>query len=356
MKSFKHLAFRPENSCGRKYNEDGSDEPALLGKNDPFWNDYHKIVHSKSFRRLSDKTQVFPISANPLVRNRLIHSIEVSSLSEIMAEMLELNSSLSSAIGIGHDLGHSPFGHLGERIIERLSGQKFRHELFGVILAEKIERSGLGLNLSWETLKGITKHSRGPNGLTIDQNLPLEFNVVMLADKIAYLFSDINDCLRTGFLKEKNLPDYYRKLGENQRQRVSNCLKAIQKESLEYGTIRFQETSEAILFEKMRKWMYENVYFVLNNQIERRKMEISMEKTWTKIIKFCEPRPELSPVFIIAIMTDSEIIQVASDKEKLDKYNLGFSEIIPYCQKHSYQEEDILEQLDIRKFIYQEKN
>lgn len=356
MKSLKHLAFRSEDSFGRKYQENQSDDPAFFKKNNPFGTDYHKIINSKSFRRLADKTQVFPIASNPLVRNRLIHSIEVSSISEIMAEMLELNSSLSSAIGIGHDLGHFAFGHLGERTIEKLSGQKFRHELFGVILAEKIERSGLGLNLSWETLKGITKHSRGPNGLSIDENLPLEFGVVMLADKIAYLFSDINDCLRTGFLVEKKLPEYYLKLGENQRQRVVTCLKAIQRESLEYGKIRFQETPEAILFEKMRKWMYENVYFILDDQTDKGKMEIALQKTWDKVTKFCEKKPELSPVFITAIMTDSEVFQIASEKKELDKYNLGFSEIIPYCQKSPYQEEDVLIELDTRKFIYQERN
>lgn len=354
MKSLKHLAFRSEDSFGRKYQENQSDDPAFFKKNNPFGTDYHKIINSKSFRRLADKTQVFPIASNPLVRNRLIHSIEVSSISEIMAEMLELNSSLSSAIGIGHDLGHFAFGHLGERTIEKLSGQKFRHELFGVILAEKIERSGLGLNLSWETLKGITKHSRGPNGLSIDENLPLEFGVVMLADKIAYLFSDINDCLRTGFLVEKKLPEYYLKLGENQRQRVATCLKAIQRESLEYGKIRFQETPEAILFEKMRKWMYENVYFILDDQTDRGKMEIALQKTWAKVTEFCEKKPELSPVFITAIMTDSEVFQIASGKKEIDKYNLGFSEIIPYCQKSPYQEEDVLIELDTRKFIYQD--
>jgi dGTPase len=356
MKSLKHLAFRSENSFGRKYYEDQLDDPVFFKKNNPFKIDYHKIINSKSFRRLADKTQVFPIASNPLVRNRLIHSLEVSSISEIMAEMLELNSSLSSAIGIGHDLGHFAFGHLGERTIEKLSGQKFRHELFGVILAERIERSGLGLNLSWETLKGITKHSRGSNGLSIDEGLPLEFGVVMLADKIAYLFSDINDCLRTGFLIEKKLPKYYLKLGKNQRQRIITCLKAIQQESLECGKIKFQETPEAILFEKMRKWMYENVYFILDDQTNKGKMEIALQKTWIKVVKFCEKKPELSPVFITAIMTDNEVFQVASEKKELDKYNLGFSEIIPYCKKHPYQENDILVELDKRKLIYQEKN
>ena len=356
MKSLKELAFRSEDSFGRKHQENEQDDPVFFKKDDIYKIDYHKIINSKSFRRLADKTQVFSISSNPLVRNRLIHSLEVSSIAEIMAEMLELNSSLSSAIGIGHDLGHFAFGHLGERLIEKLSGYKFRHELFGVVLADRIERSGLGLNLNWEVLKGITRHSRGPNGLSIDENMPLEFGVVMLSDKIAYLFSDINDCLRTGFLEEKDLPEYFKKLGENQRQRISSCLKAVQKESLECGKIKFQETPEAILFEKMRKWMYENVYFILDDQTNKGKMEIALQKTCIKVVKFCEKKPELSPVFITAIMTDNEVFQVASEKKELDKYNLGFSEIIPYCKKHPYQENDILVELDKRKLIYQEKN
>ncbi len=349
MKSLKELAFRSEDSFGRKHQENEQDDPVFFKKDDIYKIDYHKIINSKSFRRLADKTQVFSISSNPLVRNRLIHSLEVSSIAEIMAEMLELNSSLSSAIGIGHDLGHFAFGHLGERLIEKLSGYKFRHELFGVVLADRIERSGLGLNLNWEVLKGITRHSRGPNGLSIDENMPLEFGVVMLSDKIAYLFSDINDCLRTGFLEEKDLPEYFKKLGENQRQRISSCLKAVQKESLECGKIKFQDSLEAVSFEKTRQWMYENVYFPLNSEPEREKAETALQKTWNKVLKFCENHPQLNPVFITAVMTDSEVLLVSADDKNIEEYTLGFSEIISYCQRHPYQEEDIVRELEIRK-------
>lgn len=316
MKNLKHLSFEPENS---------------------FRTDYHNIICSKSFRRLLNKTQVFSVSTNPLISNRMTHSIECYLLAEIIVKMLGLNHYLSSTIGIGHDIGHAPFGHLGERMITKLSGQKFRHEIFGVILLEDIENFGLGLNLSREILKGINNHSRGSDNLTIDQNLPLEFSVVVLADKISYLFSDIEDCLKVGFLNKRNLPSYYFKLGENKKQRIYNCLKAIQKESLECGMIKFQDTPEAILFEKMKKWMYENVYFIIDEQLQRKEMEIAMEKAWGKITKFCEQKPELSPVFITAIMTDMEIFQLASNKKEINELNCF--ENISYCKKQPYQKQ-----------------
>lgn len=351
MTEIEKKAFKSEDSQGRRFAENGSgEELSLFPKNDPYWIDYHKIINSKSFRRLSDKTQVFPLSDNPLVRNRLIHSLEVSSLSGMMAEMLGLNSNLAMAIGIGHDIGHCPFGHLGERLISEISGQKFRHELFGVVLAERIERHGNGLNLSLETLKGITKHSRGPNGIHIDESLPLEFGVVMLADKIAYLFSDINDCLQTGYLKEENLPNYYKILGENRKQRNANCLKAIKEESIKASILKFENSDEAHYFEEMRKWMYENVYFIMDNEVERCKMKIAMKKVWEKAVNFCKTNSDINPSFLLAVMTDSEIIKVAADKKEINEYNLGFSEIIPYCKNIGYQEEDIILQLDKQHF------
>ena len=111
---------------------------------------------------------------------------------------------------------------------------------------------------------------------------------------ISYLFSDIEDCLKVGFLNKRNLPSYYFKLGENKKQRIYNCLKAIQKESLECGMIKFQDTPEAILFEKMKKWMYENVYFIIDEQLQRKKWKL-LWKRLGKITKFCEQNQNSVP-------------------------------------------------------------
>jgi dGTPase len=194
--------FVSSQSLGRRYSlEELDDDHLYLGAFNPYFIDREKIRLSKSLRRLEDKTQVFiDHRSNPHIRNRRSHTDEVVSIAVYIAQILGLNVYLVEAIALGHDIGHSPYGHLGERIIGELSGRDFRHYIMSVVIAQFIERNGKGLNLSWEVLEGIANHSRGAGGLKINPDLPLEYAVVMLADKVAYTFSDLNDALRCGYL------------------------------------------------------------------------------------------------------------------------------------------------------------
>jgi len=221
MEKFKdglaHKAFRSETSRGR-LNSAKDDDYMYYGVLDPFEMDVQKILESKAIRRLKDKTQVFCFPENPHVRTRLSHTFQVVSVSTLIARILGLNVHLCQAIAWGHDIGHTPYGHMGEEFIARMTGKDFRHEIFGMVIAQRIERMGKGLNLSFETLEGMGNHSRGDGSLTINPNLPLEYTAVMYADKIVYTFSDIKDGLRNGYLQENHLPPHLDKLGGQPRE------------------------------------------------------------------------------------------------------------------------------------------
>lgn len=319
---------------------------ALINEIDPFALDVQKIINSKSFRRLNGKTQVFAFPENVLIRNRLIHTLEVKSIAETIATILGLNVSLVGAIAAGHDLGHTPFGHLGERFIQKNYDESFRHEIFGLTVAEKIERKGLGLNLLFETLEGITYHSRGTGEANITNNIPMEYNVVMLADKIAYLFSDINDTSRLKRFTKK-IPKELYFLGENQRERVDNCITSLCLESAQEGSLSFKKSTQSQAFKSLRYWMIKNFYLVMDEEKERVLL-------WDKVLKtamFLENILGISkkqiPV-ILASMTDQEVNILASidyqstidDIKKIER--MGFHEIIPYCPKTLFTKEKIL--------------
>ncbi|HOZ53386.1 MAG TPA: HD domain-containing protein [bacterium] len=318
---------------------------ALMDEINPFALDIQKIINSKSFRRLNGKTQVFASPENVLIRNRLIHTLEVKSIAETIATILGLNASLVGAIAAGHDLGHTPFGHLGERFIQKNYDESFHHQIFGLTVAEKIERKGLGLNLSFETLEGITYHSKGIGETNIITNIPMEYNVVMLADKIAYLFSDINDARRLGRLKKIPKELYF--LGDNQREQVDNCITSLCLESAQEEFLSFEKSIQSQAFKFLRDWMMKNFYTTMDEEKERGIL-------WNKLlssVKFLKeildiPRWQI-PV-VLATMTDQEVNLVASINheatiEEIKKINkLGFYETIPYCPKTLFTKEQIL--------------
>jgi dGTPase len=332
LKSLKGLAFQASNSKGRSFPEEK--EMNILGLiNDPFWVDEQKILSSKSFRRLGGKTQVFPLNSNALCRNRLTHSLEVKSIAEIISEILGLNTNLVKAIALAHDVGHTPFGHLGEEFLSSLSKEGFRHESFGPFLLEKIERKGLGLNLSLETLEGIRHHSNKGRRITIKNSIPLEYTVVMLADKLAYTFSDVNDCLRTKRLEISDLPKNLFLLGKNQREWLNSCIKALCLESSEKKKISFSDSKEAKILRSLRRWMFKNVYKEearKENTEHLERVHIFLEKTLF---------PCYDPVKILALMTDQEALLISSisknatiaDMKKIEL--CGFWESVEYCKK-----------------------
>lgn len=218
-----------------------------------FQRDRDRIIHSKSFRRLKHKTQVFLAPAGDHYRTRLTHTLEVSQIARTIARALWLNEDLTEAIALGHDLGHTPFGHAGERALNTKC--KFKHNIQSLRVVEKIEHDGEGLNLTWEVRDGILNHSMGcmPN--------TLEGRVVRLSDKIAYINHDMDDAVRGGILKEEDVPaDIRAVLGQTRKERLDYLIKDIVAHSAGRDDVAMgEETFDALM--QLRRFMFENLYF-----------------------------------------------------------------------------------------------
>lgn len=272
--------------------------------NDPFLVDYMKILESKAYRRLAYKTQVLSAPNNPHVRTRLVHTNEVISISVNIASQLNLNVSLCMAIAAGHDIGHTPYGHVGERIISELTNKNFKHSINSVVVAQKIERNSYGLNLTKATLEGIMYHSRGADALKTNNNLPPEYNVVMFADKIAYTLSDLNDAIRYGHIKKENLPKYVYELGRNRRERVITIISALVKESKKKKVISFSEGKVFKNFDNLKKFMFNNVYFKMDFSLQ----ELILKKIYN-FFKSNKSFEGIEPSLLLALLTDNEANQ-----------------------------------------------
>ncbi|MGH2652104.1 MAG: dGTP triphosphohydrolase, partial [Actinomycetota bacterium] len=166
-----------------------------------FQRDRDRIVHSKAFRRLKHKTQVFIAPEGDHYRVRLTHTLEVAQIARTIARALRLNEDLTEAISLGHDLGHTPFGHLGEQALSPFLGRPFRHSEQSLRVVDHLERDGDGLNLTWEVRDGIVNHP-----WSMPEPATLEGQVVRLADRIGYVNHDIDDAIRAGILNEADLP------------------------------------------------------------------------------------------------------------------------------------------------------
>src|SRR5437868_638775 len=167
-----------------------------------FQRDRDRVVHAKAFRRLKHKTQVFIAPEGDHYRVRLTHTLEVSQIARTAARALGLNEDLTEAIALGHDLGHTPFGHLGEQALTPFLGRPFRHNEQSLRIVDHLERDGAGLNLTWEVRDGIVNHT-----WSMPQPSTLEAQVVRFADRIAYVNHDVDDALRAGVLEQRELPE-----------------------------------------------------------------------------------------------------------------------------------------------------
>lgn len=184
--------------------------------------DRDRIIHSKAFRRLKHKTQVFLSPESDHYRTRLTHTLEVSQIARTVSRALRLNEDLTEAIALGHDLGHTPFGHAGERALNELTNNGFTHFDQSVRVCEKLEKNGEGLNLTLEVLNGIERHTRGEWAST------LEGRVVRFADRIAYINHDIDDAIRAGVISEDDLPkDIVAVLGNSKSARINTLVTSI---------------------------------------------------------------------------------------------------------------------------------
>ena len=216
--------------------------------------DRDRILHCKSFRRLKHKTQVFLTPRGDHYRTRLTHTLEVSQIARTMAKALRLNEDLTEAIALGHDPGHTPFGHAGERVLNDLCSSGFAHYKQSVRVVEKLEKSGKGLNLTWEVRDGILNHRTSGSPST------LEGKLVRFSDKIAYINHDIDDAIRAGILKEEDIPLSYRQvLGGSTRERLNTLVHDIIGQSMEQPDIRMSEEVEEGMH-ALRNFMFNHVY------------------------------------------------------------------------------------------------
>lgn len=241
-------ATRSRESKGRKKQEVECDIRPV------FQRDRDRILHCKAFRRLKQKTQVFLLPKGDHYRTRLTHTLEVSQNARTIAKALRLNEDLVEAIALGHDLGHTPFGHAGERALNEVSPLGFKHNVQSVRVVECLEKQGEGLNLTWEVLDGIMNHKSSGSPHT------LEGQIVRLSDKIAYINHDIDDAIRGGILEEEDIPEKYRKvLGSSTRIRLDTMVHNVIINSMDQPEIRMSpEVYEATM--GLREFMFENVY------------------------------------------------------------------------------------------------
>ena len=216
--------------------------------------DRDRILHSKSFRRLKHKTQVFLSPVGDHYRTRLTHTLEVAQIARTISKSLRLNEELTEAIALGHDLGHTPFGHAGEHALNTVCSEGFAHYRQSVRVVERLEKNGQGLNLTWEVRDGILNHRTSGHPAT------LEGSVVRLSDKIAYINHDIDDAIRAGILKEEMLPAAYTDvLGHSVRERLNTLIHSIIRESMGKPQILMvPEVEEAM--KNLRSFMFEHVY------------------------------------------------------------------------------------------------
>lgn len=219
-----------------------------------FQRDRDRILHCKSFRRLKHKTQVFLSPKGDHYRTRLTHTLEVSQNARTIAKALRLNEDLVEAIALGHDLGHTPFGHAGERILNELCDEGYRHNEQSVRIVEKLEKDGKGLNLTWEVRDGILNHQTSMMPHT------LEGKIVRLSDKIAYINHDIDDAIRAKVMSEEDIPLEIRKvLGITTKERLNTLIHNIIMNSMGKNDIVMSEEIGGAM-QDLRKFMFQKVY------------------------------------------------------------------------------------------------
>ena len=229
-----------------------------------FQHDRDRIVHCKAFRRLKYKTQVFLFPTDDHYRTRLTHTLEVSQVARTIAKSLLLNEDLVEAIALGHDLGHTPFGHAGEAVLNRVHPDGFRHNEQSLRVVDILERDGQGLNLTMEVRDGILRHAKGRGGIVIkeeaDKPLTREAEVVRVADVIAYINHDIDDAIRGSVITLEDLPERCRKhLGDTHSQRIDRMVRAVIGETARTGGVSIEQEIEDCMIE-LRDFLYERVY------------------------------------------------------------------------------------------------
>ncbi|MFP4082836.1 MAG: deoxyguanosinetriphosphate triphosphohydrolase [Candidatus Aminicenantes bacterium] len=285
-----------------------------------FQRDRDRIIHSKSFRRLKHKTQVFLAPFGDHYRTRLTHTLEVSQIARTIAKALKLNEDLTEAISLGHDLGHTPFGHAGEETLAKLLPRGFSHYQQSLRVVERLEYEGKGLNLTLEVRDGIFKHSKGKGEIINkgkdDLPLTLEGQVVRISDIIAYVNHDIDDAVRAGVIRESDIPSHLiRILGRWHAHRIDKMVEDVVKSSIGCGLERIAMSGQIYkAITELRDFLYQRVYYNPRSREELAKTEKILRDLYKHILEnphhYIKPYPEGDSVEkragdFIAGMTDS---------------------------------------------------
>jgi dGTPase len=289
------LAVRSYESRGRAHAE------AECRLRTPFQRDRDRIVHAKAFRRLRHKTQVFVDPEGDHFRTRLTHSLETTGIARAVARALRLNEDLVEAIGLGHDLGHPPFGHAGEQALDELlrehGGSGFRHNEHSLRVVERLERDGRGLNLTWEVRDGILKHTGAHEPET------LEGRIVRIVDRVAYINHDIDDALRAGLLSQEDLPQQeIALLGATGSRRIDTLVHDLVETSSHAGAIaQSEEIGGAML--SLRRFMFERVYLGAYASEEHARIRATIRRIFVHLVEERGDDPERATDYL-AGMTD----------------------------------------------------
>jgi dGTPase len=277
-------ASRSAESRGRQRPETEDDiRPA-------FQRDRDRIIHSKAFRRLKHKTQVFFAPTGDHYRTRLTHTLEVSQIARTIAKVLHLHEELTEAIALGHDLGHTPFGHAGERVLNELFPGGFNHYEQSLRVVDVLENDRAGLNLTWEVRDGIAKHSKGKRGAPVGADpskraSTLEGQIARVADLIAYVNHDIDDAIRAGLLKEADLPrGAVAVVGHSSSERIGRMVSDVVYATLaaEYGEIQMSaDVLDAML--TLREFLFGAVYENETSSAEFHKAHGILGGLWERV-------------------------------------------------------------------------
>ncbi len=294
-----------------------------------FMRDRDRIIHSESFRRLKHKTQVFLSPSNDSFRTRLTHTLEVSQIARTISKALCLNEDLTEAIALGHDVGHTPFGHSGEQVIKEEIFSEFKHSDQSVRVLEKLEKAGKGLNLTEEVLDGIKKHSKTGKTSIIPENdddypETIEGEVVRYSDTIAYVNHDVDDAIRSGILEEKDLPsETINYLGKKHSERINTLVLDVINNSMDKKHIFMSENILKVT-ENFRDFLYDNVYKhpSITNEMDKAKnilyelfkfLSKNMNIVYSKLnaANYIHDKDDkMALVDFLALMTDTEAVNL----------------------------------------------
>lgn len=294
---FSPYACKSDQTKGREFKE----KPCPMRTE--FQRDRDRILYSKAFRRLKNKTQVFYSPEGDHYMTRLTHTLDVSQVARSIARCLDLNEDLCEAIALGHDLGHTPFGHTGERFLDKLNPKGFSHNVQSLRVVDCLENDGKGLNLTYEVRDGILEHRKSGNPHT------LEGKVVSIADRIAYLNHDIDDAIRAGIFKESDLPEKVIKvLGNSSRDRINKMIYSIFCSSRGKDDVTMGKDVKNAS-EELRNFLFEKVYMDLAAKEEERRAGEMITAMYGYFIKHTDKLPD----FYRGLLDSNDVDTVVSD-------------------------------------------